>query len=270
MTRSSALITGAASGIGAAVASRFVQRGYHVIAVDRTAELAEQAAALIGPDSTAVGCDLTDDQSLAELCQRISGEWRQELDVLVCNAGVIIPDYVAGLTPEQLDLHIDVMLRSPIQLIRAALPEFLARDRGHLMATVSLGGICPLPASAAYSAAKAGLRAFLAALNTELWDTDVHVCGIYPTAVDTPMLQHEARAGGSALNFLSAVRTVDDVADAYERALDKPKLETYVPFHESLSARAAQWTPAIIPRIYPVFRRIGERGRQKYLKRIDG
>ena len=269
MTRSSVLITGAASGIGAEVARRFAQRGYHVIAVDRTLELAEQAAADIGPEATAVSCDLADGQSLAELCERIAGEWRQDLDVLVCNAGVVIPSYVAGLTPDELDLHIDVMLRSPIQLIRAALPEFLARNRGHLMATVSLGGICPLPASAAYSAAKAGLRAFLAALNTEIWDTDVHICGIYPTAVDTPMLQHEARSGGSALNFLSAVRTVDDVADAYERALDKPKLETYVPYHESLSSRAALWTPAIIPRIYPAFHKIGERGRQKYLKRID-
>ena len=270
MTRSSVLITGAVSGIGAEVARRFAQRGYHVIAVDRTLELAEQAAADIGPEATAVGCDLADGQSLAELCERIAGEWRQDLDVLVCNAGVVIPSYVAGLTPDDLDLHIDVMLRSPIQLIRAALPEFLARNRGHLMATVSLGGICPLPASAAYSAAKAGLRAFLAALNIEVWDTDVHICGIYPTAVDTPMLQHEARAGGSALNFLSAVRTVEDVANAYERALDKPKLEIYVPFHESLSARAAQWTPAIIPRIYPAFHRIGERGRQKYLKQTDG
>lgn len=270
MTRNSALVTGAASGIGAAVARRFAQRGYHVFAVDRTDELAQQAAAGIGSGATAVGCDLSDGQSLAELCARIVGEWRQDLDVLVANAGVIIPGAVAELGPDDLDLQIDVMLRSPIQLIRAALPEFVDRNRGHLMATVSLGGICPLPASAAYSAAKAGLRAFLAALNTELFGTDVHVCGIYPTAVDTPMLRHEARAGGSTLNFLSAVKTVDDVADAYERALDKPKLETYVPYHESLSSRAAQWTPALIPRIYPAFHRLGERGRQKYLKQVDG
>ena len=270
MTRSSALVTGAASGIGAAVAHRLAQRGYHVIAVDRTEELAERAAAEVGPGSTAVGCDLADGQSLAELCTRIAGEWCQDLDVLVCNAGVIIPGFVAELDPDDLDLHIDIMLRCPIQLIRAALPAFLARNRGHLMATVSLGGICPLPASAAYSGAKAGLRAFLAALNTEVFSTNVHVCGIYPTAVDTPMLQHEARSGGSTLNFLSAVKTVDDVADAYERALDKPKLETYVPYHESLSSRAAQWTPALIPRIYPAFHRIGERGRQKYLRQIDG
>ena len=80
------------------------------------------------------------------------------------------------------------------------------------------------------------------------------ISGIYPTAVNTPMLQHEARSGGSALNFLSAVKTVDDVADAYEKALDRPKLEIYVPYHESLSARAALWTPSLIATPHPLFR----------------
>ena len=145
---------------------------------------------------------------------------------------------------------------------------FLPRDRGHVMATVSLGGICPLPGSAPYSAAKAGLRAFLAALNCEVAGTGVRVSGIYPTAVNTPMLEGEARLG-SALNFLSRVLTVNEVADAYERALDKPKLEIYVPYHESLSARAALWTPSLIPRLLPFFNRIGERGRAKYLNSLS-
>ena len=94
------------------------------------------------------------------------------------------------------------------------------------------------------------------------------VSGIYPTAVNTPMLEGEARLG-SALNFLSRVLTVNEVADAYERALDKPKLEIYVPYHESLSARAALWTPSLIPRLLPFFNRIGERGRAKYLKTLS-
>ena len=92
--------------------------------------------------------------------------------------------------------------------------------------------------------------------------------GIYPTGIDTPMLRHEAQSDGSALNFLSKVLTVDDVADAYERALDKPKLEIYVPYHESLAARATLWTPAVIPRLLPFFSRIGERGRREYLRRL--
>ena len=269
MTRGSALITGTASGIGAEVARRFAERGYHIIAVDRTQELAQRAAADLGDAATAVGCDLSNLSNIRDLCDRITGEWSDELDVLVCNAGVVVPGDVADLSLEDLDVQLDVLLRSPVQLIRAALDVFKGRDSGHIMATVSMGAICPLPTSAAYSAAKAGLRAFLAALNSELSNTNISVSGIYPTAVDTPMLQHEARSGGSALNFLSAVKTVDDVADAYEKALDNPKLEIYVPYHESLSARAALWTPALIPRLIPFFNRIGERGRKKYLAGLD-
>ena len=269
MTRSSALITGTASGIGAEVARRFAERGFHIIAVDRTPELAERTATDIGAAVTTVGCDLSDQQQTGVLCERIAGEWRDDLDVLVCNAGVLIPGDIADLSPDDIDLHLDVLLRNPMQLIRAALGVFLDRNRGHIMATVSMGGICPLPASAPYSAAKAGLRAFLAALNSEVSHTNVAISGIYPTAVNTPMLQHEARAGGSALNFVSAVKTVDDVADAYERALAKPKLEIYVPYLESLSARAALWTPSLIPRLIPFFNRIGERGRKKYLAQLD-
>ena len=269
MTRSTALITGTASGIGAEVARRFAERGFHIIAVDRTPELAERTATDIGAAVTAVGCDLSDQQQTGVLCERIAGEWRDDLDVLVCNAGVLIPGDIADLSADDIDLHLDVLLRNPMQLIRAALGVFLDRNRGHIMATVSMGGICPLPASAPYSAAKAGLRAFLAALNSEVSDTNVAISGIYPTAVNTPMLQHEARSGGSALNFVSAVKTVDDVADAYERALAKPKLEIYVPYLESLSARAALWTPSLIPRLIPFFNRIGERGRKKYLAQLD-
>ena len=268
MTQSLAIVTGAASGIGAEVAQRLARRGYGVIAVDRTQELADQAATGLGGESIPVACNLSSASETKTLCQRIATEWPQGLEVLVCNAGVTVPADVANHTPEEIDLQLDVILRSSMHLINAALGVFLPRDRGHVMATVSLGGICPLPGSAPYSAAKAGLRAFLAALNCEVAGTGVNVSGIYPTAVNTPMLEGEARLG-SALNFLSRVLTVNEVADAYERALDKPKLEIYVPYHESLSARAALWTPSLIPRLLPFFNRIGERGRAKYLNSLS-
>ena len=268
MTQSLAIVTGAASGIGAEVAQRLARRGYGVIAVDRTQELADQAATAQGGESIPVACNLSSASETKTLCQRIATEWPQGLEVLVCNAGVTVPADVADHTPEEIDLQLDVILRSSMHLINAALGVFLPRDRGNVMATVSLGGNCPLPGSAPYSAAKAGLRAFLAALNCEVAGTGVNVSGIYPTAVNTPMLEGEARLG-SALNFLSRVLTVNEVADAYERALDKPKLEIYVPYHESLSARAALWTPSLIPRLLPFFNRIGERGRAKYLNSLS-
>ena len=269
MTGSTALVTGAASGIGAEVARRLARRGHRVIAVDRTTELAAGAAADLGAGALPVGCDLADRASTAELCERIATEW-QELDILVCNAGIVVAGNVADASPPDMDRQLEVLLRSPMQLIRAAVVPFKERNRGHVMATVSLAGIFPFPATAVYSAAKAGLRSFLAALNAELAGTGLHVSGIYPTAIDTPMLRREALAGSSVLKFLSRVRTIDEVADAYERALDRPRLETYIPYHESLFARAALCRPAAVPRILSLFARFGGRNGREYLRRLEG
>lgn len=269
MTAPSALVTGAASGIGAEVARRLHRRGYRILALDRTPEEAAQAASLIGPESVAVPCDLTDPSAVAGVCERIATEWRDDLQVLICNAGIIVPGELSAAEPAVVDAQLDVMLRSPLQMIRAALPGLLEHNKGHILATVSMGGIIPLAGSATYSAAKAGLRASLAALHAELKHTDVRVSGIYPSAVDTPMLRHEAKSGGSPLNFVGAVQSIDRVAGAFERALDSGRLETYVPWSDSLGARFALWTPAIIPWVTPVLNWLGERGRTKYLRRVE-
>ncbi len=268
MTQSLAIVTGAASGIGAEVAQRLARRGYGVIAVDRTQELADQAATGLGGESIPVACNLSSASETKTLCQRIATEWPQGSGSsgLQCRGDCPRRRGKSHTRRNRSSTRCD-----PAQFHashQCRLGVFLPRDRGHVMATVSLGGICPLPGSAPYSAAKAGLRAFLAALNCEVAGTGVRVSGIYPTAVNTPMLEGEARLG-SALNFLSRVLTVNEVADAYERALDKPKLEIYVPYHESLSARAALWTPSLIPRLLPFFNRIGERGRAKYLNSLS-
>lgn len=157
------------------------------------------------------------------------------------------------------------MLKSALQLIRAALPGLVERDGGHILATVSNGGIYPMPGSATYSAAKAGLRAFLAATATELRDTNVHVGGIYPSAVDTPMLLKEAQDGGSPLNFVGAVQSIDDVVDAYEKSFDKRRLEVYVPHMDGIMSRFVCAFPAILFRLYPLLARLGAKGQRKFL-----
>ncbi|MEM7323150.1 MAG: SDR family oxidoreductase [Actinomycetota bacterium] len=265
MTGPLALVTGAASGIGAEVARRLDRRGYTVIAVDRNDDLASQAAEDISTSALSVGCDLADRDSVSGLCERIAGEWSDHLEVVVCNAGIIVPRDVADLDETTVDRHLDIMLRAPIQTIRSAVPAMSRRRSGHIMATVSMGGIVPMPGSSAYSAAKCGLRAFLASLYSEVRQHDVKVSGIYPSAVDTPMLRHEAASGGSALNFVGEVQTVNDVADAYERALDGGKLEYYVPWSDSLTSRAITWRLSAIPRMLPMLERLGEKGRAKYL-----
>lgn len=260
-----ALVTGAASGIGAEVSRRLAGRGHTVITVDRTLELSEAAAQATGPNAIAAPCDLSDPTSVAALCERISGEWASNLDVVVCNAGIIKPGDVADLAPLVMDLHLSIMLNAPMHMIQAALPSMIERKTGHVLATVSMGGIVPMPGSAPYSAAKCGMRAFLSSVNAEVRGHGVKVSGIYPNAVDTPMLREEAASGGSALNFVGAVKTIDDVADAYDRALDTGKLEFYVPYSDGISGRLVSMKMAAIPKLTPLLNKLGERGRVKYL-----
>ncbi len=265
MGRSLALVTGAGSGIGAEVARRLDKRGHTVIAVDRTEALSQAAAKATGSDAIGVACDLADPGSVALLCKRIREEWAGELAVMVCNAGIIRPLDIAELTPGIIDAHIDIMLRAPMHMISTAIPDMLAKKSGHILATVSMGGIVAMPGSSAYSAAKFGMRAFLAALHAEVASHGVKVSGIYPNAVDTPMLREEAASGGSALNFVGEVKSINEVGDVYERALDTGKLEFYLPYSDGITGRLTSLKPSSVPKIIPMLNKIGERGRTKYL-----
>ncbi len=263
-----AVVTGAAGDIGMALCERLANRGCQLAVVARNEPSAEHTAELF-PGSIPVACDHSDRAQVAELADRIAGEWAHRLEVLVCNAGVIVPGDLTSLTPEQIDVHLDVNLRAPAHLLRAAAGVCVARGRGHLVAIASLGGIMPMPGSAMYSASKFGLRGLLCALNVETHGAGVKVSGIYPGAIDTKMLRYEATSGGSALNFLSKVHDVDEVADAFEKALDTGRLEIYVPYSESLSARLAAGLPWAIRPLIPALNRVGERGRRKFLERLD-
>ncbi|WP_181803768.1 SDR family NAD(P)-dependent oxidoreductase [Streptomyces shenzhenensis] len=262
-----ALVTGAAGGIGEAVCGRLTAQGRTPLCVERDEALARKAALAAGADAVPVACDLSDRDAVAVLSARIEEEWADCLDLVFLNAGVIVPGDVVDSTAAGLRLQLDVMLGSVMEIAAAAARAMKARGRGHIVATVSMGGILSLPGSAAYSAAKAGLRAYLAALSAELRGTGVAVSGIYPSAVDTPMLLHEATHDGSLLNFLGKVSTADDVADVFERALRRRRLEHFLPYGDSITCRILESFPWIVPRILGPAEAIGRRGRAKYLAR---
>lgn len=264
-----AMVTGAAGAIGGGVSLMLRSKGYRVIAVDIDEAAAARAAGAIGGDTIGVAYDVGDRDAVLALANRIRGEWADRLEVLVCNAGLIVPGSIGTFVPDVLSTQVDVMLGCPIQLMNAAVPGMRARGRGRLLATVSMGGIISLPGSATYSAAKSGLRAFLTALSAELAGTGVRVSGVYPSGVDTPMLRFEARHGGSMLNFVGKVFTVPEVVAAYERALTGRRLEVYLPYSDSITTRVANFVPGAANCVIPVFERFARRGHAKFLARID-
>ncbi|WP_416985984.1 SDR family NAD(P)-dependent oxidoreductase [Streptomyces sp. T028] len=262
-----ALVTGAAGGIGEAVCRRLAASGHILLCVERDEALAEKAALAAGPRAVPVACDLSDRDAVAALCARVEDEWADSLDVVLLNAGVIVPGDAVDASTAQLRLQLDVMLGSVMELAASAARAMKARGRGHIVATVSMGGVIALPGSAAYSAAKAGLRAYLAALSCELRGTGVAVSGIYPSAVDTPMLLHEATHDGSLLNFLGKVSTPEEVAKVFDRALRKRRLEHYVLYSDSVLCRVLESFPWLVPPMLGPAEAIGRRGRAKYLAR---
>ncbi len=263
-----ALITGATGGIGQEIAMHLSRRGYRLLLVDFDRDRLDRMAPHYSGSETFL-LDQRDLAAVEEFCDiRIAeGEF---VETAIINAGMLGIGNLTEIGRASLTDQITVNLTSSAMIIQSMARRMAGEGRGHILSTVSMGGIVSLKGSTAYSASKFGLRGLLWALRDELKPKGVHVTGIYPAGVDTPMLRHEAFHGGSALNFVGNPVTVTDVANAYMRALDKPRLEIYVPGSEGITGRIAGAWPGLLGRLYPMLERIGESGRQKFIKRIRG
>lgn len=259
----SALVTGSASGIGARVAADLNAQGYELILVDKDEESNRRVAEGFS-NARVVTLDLTARDALQQFCSELES---QSLDIAFINAGVALPGDVVGMSDAQIDLHLDVNLRSAIFLSRACARSMLQENAGHIIATVSMGGITPMKGTAIYSATKFALRGFLSALHSELKVHGVAVSGIYPSAVDTEMLKNEVRHDGSPLNFVSSVATVDDVAKSVQYAIKTHQLEVYVSRMDGFLSRFIGFFPSLLDRLYPILEKIGRKGMAAYVSK---
>jgi len=258
-----ALITGAAGGIGSVVSRRLATQGYRLLLIDNNEDKVRDLAEEL-PNAEAMIVDLGDRKQLKSLMELVRNS-EDRLDVAFINAAIIGPGDVIYVDEDDIDKELEVNLRSSMQLIKACAERMVRSRTGHIVATVSMGGILSINGSATYSATKAGLRAFLASLHIELLPHGVAVSGVYPSGVNTKMLRDEATAGGTTLNFLSTPVEPSDVCDAFMKALRKKKLEVYVPYFDSWAARLFCSFPWLMKRIYPMLEPLGAKGREKYM-----
>jgi short-subunit dehydrogenase len=193
-----AVVTGAASGIGAALAAQLAARGSNLVLVDRDKERLDGVAAdvrrahpQLAVDTYVV--DLSDDAATAEAAEALAAA-HPGTTLLVNNAGVALGGRFDQVTLEEFDWVMAVNFRSVVRLTHAFLPALKAHPGAHLVNVSSVFGIFAPAGQAAYSASKFAVRGFSEAVRHELAENGVGVTVVHPGGIKTRIAE-SARTG---------------------------------------------------------------------------
>jgi NAD(P)-dependent dehydrogenase (short-subunit alcohol dehydrogenase family) len=194
MAERAAIVTGASSGIGFAIARMLIEEGYGLTIASRRPEKLEPAAAELSSRDGAEVQHISGDMGSEETVSKIVAAHRDRfgrLDVLINNAGVGIGQPVAEISTKRLDIQLGVNLRSIILFYRECAEMLRAAGAEHRSALVvntsSIAGKSGQAWLSVYSATKHGVVGFTEAMNKELLADGIKSCALCPAFVDTPM-----------------------------------------------------------------------------------
>ncbi len=193
-----AVVTGAASGIGAALAAQLAARGSNLVLVDRDADRLGAVADTLRTAHPGLAVDtyvvdLSDDAATAEAAESLAAA-HPGTTLLVNNAGVALGGRFDQVTLEEFDWVMAVNFRSVVRLTHAFLPALKAHPGSHLVNVSSVFGIFAPAGQAAYSASKFAVRGFSEAVRHELADDGVGVTVVHPGGIRTRIAE-SARTG---------------------------------------------------------------------------
>lgn len=221
------VITGASSGIGAALAEVVAKRGHRPVLLARRAEKLREVAVRCSGAQTIV-TDVTrraDVERARDEALRVHGR----IDVWVNNAGRGISRSVSELTDADVDEMMLVNVKSALYGMQAVLPHFRERGTGHIVNVSSMLGRVPFaPIRSVYSASKHALNALTANLRMELRATHpgIHVTAVHPGIVATEFGSN-ALHGGFDSRQLPNAQPVSEVADVIADVIDRPRADVY-------------------------------------------
>jgi 3-oxoacyl-[acyl-carrier protein] reductase len=223
-----AVVTGAARGLGAAAARRFVAEGARVLVADIDADAAAACARAIDPTgrrAAAAGCDIADPAACEALVGRAEAFFGGPIDVFLAHAGLGFAGALAQADPQGIRRVVEVNVLGTIYSARAALPSLARSRHGCLIFTSSLQGVTARAQRSVYTASKHAIVGLTKALALECAPQGVRVNAIAPASTDTPFLRTQLQVAGAA-DVDQAVRdaaasmplgwlpTPDDFADA--------------------------------------------------------
>lgn len=220
MTRPRALITGAGSGLGRALAHRYARAGYDIAVAELLPERADAVVAelsALGGTHFAVPVDVGDDASVEALRDAVLARWNR-FDVLINNAGVATAGRVADSSLEDWRWVTNIDLFGVVRGMKTFAPMFERQRHGHILSTASFAGIAGAPGIASYGVAKAGVIALSEALRAEMAPFGVKVSVICPSFFKTSLLEtargpNRQFQGIAAKLMDNAKESADDIAD---------------------------------------------------------
>lgn len=190
-----AIVTGAGSGIGRAVAARLAFDGFAVLCADLNEVAAQETAAELtrtGYPAHAIRTDITDETAVAEMVAHAM-EWTGRVDTCIANAGAMIEGDILSLSLQDWNRALQVNATGAFLTARAALPHLLVQG-GTLVFTASTVGLSGMKGVAAYSAAKGAVVALTRQLAADYAARGVRVNAVAPGAVRTPLSESQFRA----------------------------------------------------------------------------
>jgi 3-hydroxy acid dehydrogenase / malonic semialdehyde reductase len=222
-----ALVTGASSGFGEAIAIALAERGARVIAAARRKERLAPLAERLGERGRVLALDVTDGLAVQNLVDRLPADWGP-IDILVNNAG---SDVGGRRRFEEGEIEdwagtIETNVTGVLHVSRAVLPGMVARGRGHIVNLGSIAALRPVAGLAAYAASKAAVHVFSDTLRAEVKGTGIRVTEILPGTARTGFAEARWRGDqAQAESFYGAFKTLlgaEDVARAVLFALEQP------------------------------------------------
>jgi len=177
-----AIITGASSGIGEAIAREFSRRGYALALLARRADLLEKLASEL-PNAIPIPCDVTDAAAVRDAVMRAG-----EIGVAVANAGVGTTGWAAKSVSEA-ERMMRVNYFGMLYLFDAVIPQMMERRSGHFAGIASIAGLRGFPTASGYSASKAAMQAFLESARVELAPFGIRVTTVNPGFIATAMTE---------------------------------------------------------------------------------
>ncbi|HAY0678235.1 TPA: SDR family oxidoreductase [Staphylococcus aureus] len=216
LTDKIAVVTGAGSGIGEAIATLLHEEGVKVILAGRNKDKLQNVANQLAQDSVkVVPTDVTKKEEVGELI-KIAQQTFGGLDIVINSAGQMLSSKITDYQVDEWDSMIDVNIKGTLYTAQAALPTMLEQSSGHLINIASISGFEVTKSSTIYSATKAAVHTITQGLEKELAKTGVKVTSISPGMVDTAIT--------AAYNPTDRKKLEpQDIAEAVLYALTQPK-----------------------------------------------